>query len=184
LVATSVSTEVFYLYKFRSFNISLYVPGIYIASILKHKKMKQLYFICVAILMITVSCKSAKETMKTTTPLFDTKWSLKKIYTDGTEESINTKAFIRLDKEKGSAGGNGSCNGFGSTATVSNNEMSFKNIFSTKMYCEQVQSIENKFLGSLEKVTRYEIKDRSLLLYSDKNLLLEFAATEEIKSTE
>ena len=51
------------------------------------------------------------------------------------------------------------------------------------MYCEQVQSIENKFLGSLEKVTRYEIQDKSLL-YSDKKLLLEFAATEEIKSTE
>jgi len=52
------------------------------------------------------------------------------------------------------------------------------------MYCEQVQSIENKFLGSLEKVTHYEIKDKSLLLYSDKNLLLEFAEAEEIKSTE
>ena len=61
---------------------------------------------------------------------------------------------------------------------------SFKNIFSTKMYCEQVQQIENKFLGSLEKVTRYEIKDKSLFLYKDKELLLEFAAAEEIKSTE
>jgi len=146
--------------------------------------MKQLYFICVAILMITISCKSAKETMKTTTPLFNTKWSLKKIYSDGKEESVNTKAFIRFDKEKGSAGGNGSCNSFGITAAINGNEVSFKNIFSTKMYCEQVQSIENKFLGSLEKVTRYEIKDKSLLLYNDKNLLLEFAAADEIKSTE
>ena len=146
--------------------------------------MKQLYFICVAILMITTSCKSAKETMKTTTPLFNTKWSLKKIYSDGKGESVNSKAFIRFDKEKGSAGGNGSCNSFGSTAIINSNEVSLKNIFSTKMYCEQVQLIENKFLGSLEKVTRHEIKDKSLLLYSDKNLLLEFAVTEEIKSTE
>ena len=146
--------------------------------------MKKLYFICIAIIMITVSCKSAKETMKTATPLFNTKWSLKKIYTDGKEEAVITKAFIRFDKEKGSAGGNGSCNSFGSTAIINSNEVSFKNIFSTKMYCEQVQSIENKFLGSLEKVTRYEIKEKSLLLYSDKNLLLEFAAAEEIKSTE
>ena len=146
--------------------------------------MNQLYFICVVILMITTSCKSAKETMNTTTPLFNTKWSLKKIYSDGKGESVNSKAFIRFDKEKGSAGGNGSCNSFGSTAIINSNEVSLKNIFSTKMYCEQVQSIENKFLGSLEKVTRYEIKDKSLLLYSDKNLLLEFAVTEEIKSTE
>ena len=146
--------------------------------------MKQLHFICIAIIMITVSCKSAKETMKTAILFSDTKWSLKKIYTDDKEEAINTKAFIRFNKEKGSAGGNGSCNNFGSSATINGNEVSFKNVFSTKMYCEQVQQIENKFLGSLEKVTRYEIKDRSLFLYSDKELLLKFAAVEEIKSTE
>jgi heat shock protein HslJ len=146
--------------------------------------MKKLYLICIAILTIAISCKSAKETMKTTTPLFDTKWSLKKIYTDGKGEAVSTKAFIRFDKEKGSAGGNGSCNSFGSSTTINGNEVGFKNIFSTKMYCEQVQQIENKFLGSLEKVTRYEIKDNSLFLYSDKVLLLEFTAAEEIKSTE
>ena len=87
--------------------------------------MKQLYFICIAILIITISCKSAKETMKTATPLFNTKWSLKKIYADGKEETVNTKAFIRFDKEKGSAGGNGSCNSFGSTATINGNEVKF-----------------------------------------------------------
>jgi heat shock protein HslJ len=134
--------------------------------------------------MITISCTSAKETTKSTTPLFNTKWSLKTIYSDGKEEPVNTKAFIRFDQEKGSAGGNGSCNSFGSSTTVNGNEVSFKNIFSTKMYCEQVQQIENKFLGSLEKVARYEIKDKSLFLYKDKEILLEFVAAEEIKSPE
>jgi len=134
--------------------------------------------------LITISCKTSKAAMIAATPLFDTKWSLKKIYENSNEEAVNTKAFIRFDKEKKSAGGNGSCNSFGSTATINGNEVSFKNIFSTKMYCEQVQQIENKFLGSLGKITRYEIKDKSLFLYNDKNLLLEFAATEEIKSTE
>ena len=146
--------------------------------------MKQLYFICAAILILSASCNSAKETMQSTTPLYNTKWSLKKIHSNGNEEIINTKAFIRFDKEKGSAGGSGSCNSFGSSVSINGNEVSFKNVFSTKMYCEQVQQMENKFLGSLEKVTRYDIKDKSLLLYSDKNLLLEFIAQEEIKSTE
>ena len=141
-------------------------------------------FTCIGIVLITISCKTSKEAMIAATPLFDTKWSLKKIYENSNEEAVNTKAFIRFDKEKKSAGGNGSCNSFGSTATINGNEVSFKNIFSTKMYCEQVQQIENKFLGSLGKITRYEIKDNSLFLYRDKNLLLEFAATEEIKSTE
>ena len=146
--------------------------------------MKQLHFICIAMIVLSSSCKSAKEIMKSVTPLYNTKWSLKKIHDNGKEEIVNTKAFIRFDKEKGSAGGNGSCNSFGSTATINGIKVSFKNIFSTKMYCEQVQQIENKFLGSLEKVTRYEIKDSSLFLYRDKELLLEFVAAEEIKSTE
>ena len=130
--------------------------------------MKQLYFICATLVIFTSSCKSSKEIMPSSTPLYTTKWSLKKIHANGNEEIVNTKAFIRFDKEKGSAGGNGSCNSFGSSPTINGNEVSFKNVFSTKMYCEQVQQIENKLLGSLEKVTRYEIKDKSLFLYKDK----------------
>ena len=146
--------------------------------------MKRLYFICVAIVIMGNSCNSAKETTQSSTPLYNTKWLLKKIYSDGQEETVNTKAFIRFDKEKGSAGGNGSCNSFGSNATVNGSEVSFKNIFSTKMYCEQVQQTENKFLESLGKVTRYEIKTTKLFLYHDQELKLEFAAEEEKKSTE
>ena len=138
--------------------------------------MKHLYFTCIAFILLTASCTSAKESMEQPIPLYNTKWSLKKIYAHGKEETVNTKAFIRFDKEKGSAGGNGSCNSFGSTATINGNEVSFKNVFSTKMYCEQVQQIENKFLGSLEKVTRYEIKDKSLLFYNNQEKLLEFVA--------
>jgi heat shock protein HslJ len=146
--------------------------------------MKQLYFICATLVIFTSSCKSPKAVMQASIPLYNTKWSLIKIHGNVNEEIVNTKAFIRFDKEKGSAGGNGSCNSFGSNTIVNGNEVGFKNIFSTKMYCEQVQSIENKFLGSLEKITHYEIKDKSLLLYNDKNLLLEFAAEEEIKSSQ
>ena len=146
--------------------------------------MKQLVFICIAILILAGSCKSAKESMQVTTPLYNTKWSLKKIFTNNIEEVVNTKAFIRFDKEKGSAGGNGSCNSFGSNAVVSSNEVSFKNIFSTKMYCEQEQQIENKYLVHLGKITRYEIRGTNLLLYNDKELMLEFSAEEEKQSTE
>ena len=138
--------------------------------------MKQVIFICLSTLFSAVACSSAKHTMEQTTPLYDTRWSLKKIYADGKEEAVNTKAFIRFDKEKGSAGGNGSCNSFGSTASVNGNELTFKNVFSTKMYCEQVQQIENKYLGKLEKVNRFEIKEKELIFYSNQEKLLKFVA--------
>lgn len=134
-------------------------------------------------MFIATACKSSKETMNASAPLYDTslydiKWSLKKIYESGKQEDVNTRAFIRFDKEKGSAGGNGSCNSFGSTTTVEGNKVSFKNIFSTKMYCEQVQQIENNYLKQLENANRFEIKEKALILYRDKEKLLEFTAAE------
>jgi heat shock protein HslJ len=133
-------------------------------------------FTCIGIVLLASSCKTSKETMKTATPFFDTKWSLRKIFNGDKEETINTKAFIRFDQSKGSAGGNGSCNSFGSTASVNGNEVSFKNIFSTKMYCEQVQQIESKYFKQLQNVNRFEIKEKDLTLYHDKVKLLEFTA--------
>jgi len=138
--------------------------------------MKQLYFICITLVIFTGSCKSSKETMRLSTPLYNTKWSLKKIHDNGNEEIVNTKAFIRFDKEKGTAGGNGSCNSFGSSTTFNGKEVSFKNIFFTKMYCEQVQQIENKFFSRLENANRFEIKGKVLSLYHKKDLILEFSA--------
>lgn len=123
-----------------------------------------------------LSCSSSKGTKQAIIPLYNTKWSLKKIYTGDAMQMVETKAFIRFDKEKGSAGGSGSCNNFGSTLTVNENEVSFKNIFSTKMYCEAVQQIENDFLKRLKNVNRFEIKDKALFLYRDKEKLLEFLA--------
>ena len=142
------------------------------------------FLTCIGIVLITASCKTSKESMNASTPLlydsslYTTKWSLKKIYESGNQEDVNTKAFIRFNKEKGSAGGNGSCNSFGSTASVEGNKVSFKNIFSTKMYCEQVQQIENKYLKQLENVNRFEIKDKVLILFRDNEKLLEFIAEE------
>ena len=133
-------------------------------------------FTCIGIVVLTSSCKTSKETMKAATPLYNTRWLLKKILENGKEEIVTTKAFIRFDKEKNSAGGNGSCNSFGSSATINGNEINFKNIFSTKMFCEQVQQIENKYFTQLVAANKFEIKENSLFLYHDKQLLLEFKA--------
>lgn len=137
--------------------------------------MRGVYFSYAAAIML-LSCSSSKETMKATTPLYNTKWSLKQIYTGHVFQVIETKAFIHFDQQKSSAGGNGSCNSFGSNFIINNNEVNFKNIFFTKMYCEAVQQIENDFLKRLKNANRFEIKGHALFLYHDKEKLLEFLA--------
>ena len=119
-----------------------------------------------------------KKENQTQTPssLYETKWSLKKMHTDSGIEEVNTKAFIKFDEAKQSAGGNGSCNSFGSNTSIEKNKISFKNIFSTKMYCVDVQQTEDKHFSLLGKVNRFEVKDNLLTLYLDKEVLLEFAA--------
>jgi heat shock protein HslJ len=126
---------------------------------------------------ILFACSSSKSMMATAqAPLYGTKWSLKKIYQDSGTTDVSTKAFIRFDSEKKSGGGNGSCNNFGSSITVEGQQIGFRNIFSTKMYCEDVQQIENAFLSQLDKVTRYEIGDSTLKLFGGDKVLLEFSA--------
>lgn len=108
--------------------------------------------------------------------LYETKWSLKKIHTAAGTEEVNSKAFIKFDEEKKRAGGNGSCNIFGGSLIVLNDSINISHIFSTKMYCEGVQKTEDAFLEQLEKVNRFSIKGSVLLLYHDKEVLLEFEA--------
>ena len=137
--------------------------------------MRAVYLSYAAAIML-LSCNSSKETMNSAIPLYNVKWSLKKIYSGDAIQIVETKAFIRFDKEKGSAGGNGSCNSFGSNFIITDDKVSFKNIFSTKMYCEAVQQTENDFLNRLENANRFEIKDKTLFLYRDKEIMLEFRA--------
>ena len=106
--------------------------------------------------------------------LYDTKWSLKKIHSETGVEEVATKAFIKFNQAKNSAGGNGSCNSFGSTAVVSGSTISIKDIFSTKMYCEGVQPTEDAFFKQLAKVNRFEVKGKKLTLFHDKEVLVEF----------
>ncbi len=109
--------------------------------------------------------------------LDSTRWWLTKIYTADSFTEISTKkAFIKFNKADGKVSGNGSCNSFGGKLIINGNNLSLNNIFSTKMYCADVQSIENEFFRQLEKVTRYEIKEKILLLFEGDNRVLEFEA--------
>ncbi len=138
--------------------------------------MKLITLLSAGVLMLISACAGTNKITTPATPLFDTKWLLKKIRSETGVEEVATKAFIKFNELKKSGGGNGSCNTFGSSTTINNNEISFKNIFSTKMYCEDVQKTEDAYLKQLGKVNRFEIKGNILLLYTDNDVLLEFLA--------
>jgi heat shock protein HslJ len=136
--------------------------------------MKLITFISAGAFIFFSAFVMKKEATKQISSLYDTKWYLKQIHIADSVETISGPAFIRFNEKKKSAGGNGGCNSFGSTVTVSGNKISIKEIISTQMYCEGVQKTEDAFYKQLAKVNRFVIKDKALLLYKDKELLLEF----------
>ena len=148
----------------------------HLIHVLKQKNMKLITFISAGAFILFSAFVMKKETTSQTSTLYNTKWSLKKIHTEAGVEEVNTKAFIKFNQEKKSAGGNGSCNSFGSSFTITKDQISFKDIFSTKMYCEGVQQTEDAFFKQLEKVNRFEVKDKTLILYQGEGALLEFVS--------
>ena len=133
---------------------------------------KTLIIVLAAILLMAFTIKP-KENAKN--DLYNTKWMLTKLNpASGMQEVVVKKAFIKFDEEKKRAGGNGSCNSFGGSFAVVGDSISISQLFSTKMYCDGVQQTEDSFFSLLQKVNRFEIKDKSLLLLDGKDVLLEF----------
>ncbi|MBL7741399.1 MAG: META domain-containing protein [Chitinophagaceae bacterium] len=135
-------------------------------------------FSVMAFLLFSSFERGSNMTNHTDTPaakLEDHKWYLSVIYkADGYTQVMTRKAFIFFNTAEGKVSGNGSCNSFGGKVTAEGNTLSFGHLFSTKMYCQDVQSIEDDLFGKLQKVTRYEIKGDTLLLYEGDNLVFEF----------
>jgi heat shock protein HslJ len=120
---------------------------------------------------IIVSCGSmgkcsSSKVGKEQAPISDTKWVLAD-KVKGTTPTLNIEA--------GKINGNGGCNRFFGTVAVDSESGSFtpSGVGSTKMACENM-SVENNFLGALQKVNKYVVTESSLELYQDGLLLLKF----------
>ena len=114
-----------------------------------------------------------------TVKLEDKKWILASIAGKPLPK-IETVPFLVFDKQKGSAGGNSSCNSFGGSYKTEGDKISITEIISTFIACgDERMNIEREFLGGLQKATRFEIKAGKLNLYEGDTLLLAFDAKEK-----
>lgn len=89
-----------------------------------------------------------------------------------TDTVIGKTTFIIFNNLKKSVGGSGGCNSFGGNLSVKGNNIQFSQMISTQMYCEGIQETENDFFRALLKANRFELKNKKLLLYDDRMLLL------------
>jgi len=108
--------------------------------------------------------------------LFQTRWVLRSIHEKDKVDFIYTYAWLELDEAGKKISGNGSCNRFGGQYQSDGQSLQFGALFSTKMFCQEMQEIESAFLRNLSLVNRYVISGLKLRLYKDEQLLLEFRA--------
>lgn len=148
--------------------------------------MKNILSLSLLICLILFSCKSQdvpkKSSDKVGTSLIDTKWVLTKLNSDAvnlTSPELQ-QPFIKLSEKDNAVGGNGGCNSFGGTYSLTDNQtISFSQLIATMRYCED-HGIESVFMGNLHKATTYVLENNELT-FKDENgyILATFEPTTE-----
>lgn len=94
------------------------------------------------------------------------KWQLVSMKRDGKSLPLIGKA-ITLNIDKNKIGGNGGCNSYGGSFSQKGKEVTFSDIFSTKMWCDNSPT-ENLYFQTLEESVNYELKNGQLILTDEK----------------
>lgn len=87
-------------------------------------------------------------------------------------QNAPTLNFIELEK---TIRGNTGCNNFFGNYTIDHSALSFNDISSTEIACEQaIMDVENAFLQALRNTGSYDIENSVLTLYSknDRSIIL------------
>ena len=124
-------------------------------------KMKKTFLLVIALLILT-ACSSAS-------PDITGEWKLVS-YGDVSSPTLaipNVDTSINFDS-KGQISGNVGCNGFGGNYELSGDKITFSEIMSTMMYCEESMMQEQGVLGVFSEsvALQIQVKDNSLTITS------------------
>jgi heat shock protein HslJ len=131
------------------------------------KTLKTLFILTLGLIFTLAACSPAAEVPD----LEGTSWDLVEINGQPVLEGSDPTLIFEAD----SIGGNGSCNVFGGEYTAEDGKLTFSNIFSTLMFCEETSDQEAAYLGALEEAASYQVKDGNLqILDADGQVTLTF----------
>ncbi|MBT2564862.1 META domain-containing protein [Pedobacter sp. ISL-68] len=127
--------------------------------------MKHLIF-CGMLLLLLSSCKEKLDPASFT----NTKWELTSL--PGLNLPTTAKATLNFaDSLKIS--GKSFCNNYGGQGEIADNKITVKNVFGTKMFCQETDAAERAYLHALNQVNGAKITGNKLhLLDGDKTLLV------------
>ena len=134
--------------------------------------MKKIFVIILTTLFIT-SCDETKKVIDVAGNVqLSGKYNVTEIGTTTSFEKVPYISFFALDK---TIKGNTGCNSYFGNYTLDLYALSFNNIASTEMACDQpIMDVENAFMNALNSTGSYQIQNGELTLFSktDRSILL------------
>ncbi len=103
--------------------------------------------------------------------LTEGKWVLEMVHGQAVKVPEGTEMpYLAVDSTGENISGFAGCNRLGGVVKVSGDSISFPGLFSTRMYCEETQKLENSFLDVLNNAKTFTLKGDVLTLLSGKEL--------------
>ena len=85
------------------------------------------------------------------------------------------RAFLKFDEEDRETQGKAFCNSISAEyERMGDNQITFDEVISTKMYCDGVMDLENQMVTNLKNVKKFEIRNGMLYLSDSDKVLLTF----------
>nr|WP_315422640.1 META domain-containing protein [uncultured Pedobacter sp.] len=131
--------------------------------------MKHLIY-CGMLILLLSSCKEKLDPASFT----NTKWELTEL--PGLTLPSTAKATLNFaDSLKIS--GKSFCNNYGGQGEIADHKITVKNVFSTKMFCQETDAAERAYLHALNQVNNAKIADNKLYLLNGDKTLMVFSKT-------
>ena len=125
------------------------------------------------LVMVTTSCKSSKERLTkgdTKVESLSGTYSISQIVE---YNSVSRELSITLEESTNSVSGFAGCNNFFGTYSLDQNRLTFKNIATTKKFCEkEVNEIENQLITVLNSINTFSLNEDVLSFFEDDTVLL------------
>lgn len=124
-----------------------------------------LFFATILFATLIVGCCDCRKRAKLEKPLVGTEWQLVQLM--GREVVASGNSFTMLLHDNGNVTGQGDCNRFTATYSVTpTRALTFTNFGYTRVFCQNFE-LENRYFDVIEGVTHYEMDAESMLLLSN-----------------
>lgn len=119
---------------------------------------------------LVMGCNSS-ESSGDKSPLTGTEWVLYEMDGVKYEPASGKSVTLKLDSKEKSVNGKAPCNTYGGPYTKSSNKLSFGNLFSTEMACDELDK-ENTYFKMMQKVFAYQISGDKLYLFDSTGMVI------------